>query len=68
MLHKTNAEGYAKNTETGLVVNNNNKDYNSYILERERIKSMRKFENDIAWLKQECAELRTLIKEFCERK
>ncbi len=68
MLHKTNAEGYSKDVDTGLIVNNNTRDYSDYIRERERIKKEREIQNDIAWLKKECAELRDLLKEFCEKK
>lgn len=68
MLHKTNAEGYSKDVNSGLVVNNNNRDYTDYIRERERIKKEREIQKDIAWLKQECLELRNLFKELCEKK
>lgn len=68
MLHKTNAEGYSKDVTTGVVINNNNRDYTDYLRERDRIKKEREFQNEIAWLKQECAEIRNLFKEFCEKK
>jgi serine/threonine-protein kinase RIO1 len=68
MMHKTNAEGYSKDLNSGVVVNTNNRDYSAYIQERERIKQMRDVQNEITWLKKEFAELRELFKEFCEKK
>lgn len=67
MLHKTNADGYSKDVNSGLVVNTNNRDYTDYVRERERIKKEREIQNDIAWLRRECAELRELFKKFCEK-
>lgn len=67
MLHKTNVEGYAKDVDTGVVINTNNNDYISYVQNRERSKKMRDVENDIAWLKKECAEIKELFKKFCEK-
>lgn len=67
MLYKTNAEGYSKDTSTGTVVNNNTRDYSDYIRERDRIKKEREIQNDIAWLKKECLELREIIKQICEK-
>jgi hypothetical protein len=61
MLQKTNAEGYAKDLKSGMVVNNNQHEYAVYIQNRERAKKMREIENEIAWLKRECIELRTII-------
>ncbi len=67
MIHKTDAEGYSKNLDTGVVVNKNNNDYMNFIQTRERIKREREIQNDIAWLKKECAEIREIIKNFCEK-
>lgn len=64
---KTNAEGYSKNLETGVVLNQNQGDYAAYIQNRERLKVMRAIQADIDWLKTECREIRNFLKELSER-
>lgn len=64
---KTNAEGYSKNLETGVVLNQNQNDYAAYIQNRERLKVMKAVQSDIDWLKTECSEMRNILKELSEK-
>lgn len=64
---KTNAEGYNKDLNSGVVSNQNQNEYNVYIQNRERSKQMRNIQSDIDWLKKEFHEIRNILKEISEK-
>ena len=66
-LHKTDADGYYKNTDTNAVINNNNNEYATFIQNRERAKQIQGIQRDLENLKSEFREIKDICKKISER-
>jgi hypothetical protein len=66
-LAKTDADGYYKNIETNIVINNNNVEYETFIQNRERMRQIQTLQNDIENLKNEFSEIKEICKKISER-
>lgn len=58
MLQKTNAEGYVKDTATNVIINTNTNDYNTFLLNKNKIKQSKAICEDIENIKKEIRELK----------
>lgn len=58
MLQQTDAVGYVKDTETGVVINKSMNDYELYITQRSRALQLKRMETDINNLKKELMSVR----------
>jgi hypothetical protein len=59
MLQKTDAEGYVKDTATNVIINTNTNEYNTFLLNKNKIKQSKAICEDIENLKKEIRELKT---------
>jgi predicted AlkP superfamily phosphohydrolase/phosphomutase len=66
-LAKTDVDGYYKNIETNVVINNNNVEYETFIQNRERMRQIQTLQNDIEKLKNEFGEIKEICKKISER-
>jgi hypothetical protein len=64
MLQKTNADGYVKDTETNVALNTNINEYNTYLMNKAKIKQSKAICEDIEILKKQVMELKTLIQQI----
>lgn len=60
---KTNIPGYYKDETTGLIVNTNQAEYDTYVLQKMQHKEYIKTKEQIASLQAEMAEIRALLLE-----
>jgi hypothetical protein len=63
MLQKTTANGFVKNTTTNLVLNNNQSEYQLYLMQSQKIERERAVQSDIEYLKKELRELKQLFQQ-----
>lgn len=68
MLQKTSANGFVKNTSTNLVLNNNQNEYQLYLMQSQKIERERVIQNDIEGLKKELKELKQLFQQCIDGK
>jgi hypothetical protein len=54
----TNIKGLVKNIETNVVVNNDTNEYQSYLMQKQKIKSDMAIQEEINKIKQEMSELK----------
>lgn len=54
----TNIKGLVKNTETNVVVNNDNNEYQNYLMQKQKIKSDMQVHDEINTIKREMQELK----------
>ena len=64
MLQKTNADGYVKDTETNVALNTNINEYNTYLMNKTKIKQSKAICDDIENLKKQVNELKVLIQQI----
>jgi hypothetical protein len=62
-LQKTTANGFVKNTTTNLVLNNNQSEYQLYLMQSQKIERERAVQSDIEYLKKELRELKQLFQQ-----
>jgi hypothetical protein len=63
MLQKTTANGFVKNTTTNLVLNNNQSEYQLYLMQSQKVERERAVQSDIEYLKKELRELKQLFQQ-----
>lgn len=68
MLQKTNVEGLVKDTENGVVLNNNMSEYQLYIQNKMKVKQSKTIQEDIDNLKKEFCEIKSMLQELINRK
>lgn len=68
MLHKTTANGFVKDTQTNFVLNNNQTEYQLYLMQSQKIEREKTVQNDIECLKKELNELKRLFQQYMNGK
>lgn len=68
MLQKTNVDGLLKDTENGVVLNNNVSEYQLYLQNKMKSKQSKSIQNDIDNLKKEFSEIKSMLQELINRK
>lgn len=68
MLQKTNVDGLVKDTENGVVLNNNVSEYELYLQNRMKVKQAKCIQEDIDNLKKEFCEIKSMLQELINRK
>lgn len=68
MLQKTNVDGLVKDTENGIVLNNNMSEYEIYLQNRMKVKQSKSIQDDIERLKKEFCEIKSMLQELMNRK
>lgn len=68
MLQKTNVEGLLKDTENGVILNNNMSEYQLYLQNKMKIKQSKSIQDDIDNLKKEFSEIKSMLQELINRK
>lgn len=63
MLQKTTSNGFMKDTSTNLVLNNNNTEYQLYLMQSQKIEREKMVQTDIEYLKKELRELKQLFQQ-----
>lgn len=67
ILQKTDVEGYVKDTENNVVINNSMNEYQMYLMQRNRTLQMQHVEKDINNLKEELKEIRAEMQKIMAR-
>lgn len=68
MLQKTNVDGLVKDTENGVVLNNNVSEYELYLQNKMKVKQAKCIQEDIDNLKKEFCEIKSMLQELINRK
>lgn len=68
MLQKTNVEGLLKDTENGVILNNNMSEYQLYLQNKMKVKQSKSIQDDIDNLKKEFSEIKSMLQELINRK
>ena len=68
MLQKTNVDGLLKDTENGVVLNDNVSEYQLYLQNKMKSKQSKSIQNDIDNLKKEFSEIKSMLQELINRK
>ena len=68
MLQKTNVDGLVKDTENGVVLNNNMSEYQIYLQNKMKVKQSKSIQEDIDNLKKEFCEIKSMLQELINRK
>lgn len=61
---KTNATGYIKDTQTGMVINTNNGEYEKIVAAREKESQRKSLEEDVRNMMVEMKELKSMFREL----
>jgi hypothetical protein len=68
MLQKTNIEGLVKDTENGVILNNNMSEYQLYLQNKSKVKQSKSIQEDIDNLKKEFCEIKSMLQELINGK
>lgn len=68
MLQKTNVEGLLKDTENGVILNNNMSEYQLYLQNKMKVKQSKSIQDDIDNLKKEFCEIKRMLQEVINGK
>jgi hypothetical protein len=61
---KTDAAGFVKDISSGIIVNDNESEYNAFIQNRDRIIQNKKIFSEINIMKSEISELKKLVQQL----
>jgi hypothetical protein len=63
----TNIKGLVKNIETNVVINNDTNEYQSYLMQKQKIKSDMAIQEEINKIKQEMSELKIAFQSIARK-
>lgn len=66
-FEKTDSPGYLKNTKTGVVINNNDGDYQRIVAAREKYEAEQALKNEVNTLKSDVKEIKDMLSQILHR-
>lgn len=68
MLQKTNIQGFVKDTESNVIINDNLSEYQLYLQNKNRVQQTKSIQKDIDNLKKEFAEIKSMFNQLLNGK